>query len=268
MLHQLRLFFTALEYLTRLRKPQWVGFDAAWLPQSMSYLPVVGAVVGLGSAAVFWLTLQFLPSNLAILAAIVAGLLMTGALHEDGLADTCDALGAGGSRERMLTIMQDSRVGTYGVLGLVAMLLARFLTLDWLPAPWVIYGLVVAHTWSRIGPLALMASLSHVRSTGPSKARAATTDVGWHAVAVGIGWGLLLLLGCLATLMLAGHPWWIVAPLCAGAGLGLLISVLVGMWAAQGLGGYTGDTLGAAQQGGELMCYLAMVAIARNWSGA
>jgi adenosylcobinamide-GDP ribazoletransferase len=266
--HQLRLFFTALEYLTRLRKPRWVGFDAAWLPQSMSYLPVVGMVVGLGSALAFWVFAQLLPGNLAVLAAIVVGLLMTGALHEDGLADTCDALGAGGSQERMLAIMQDSRLGTYGVLGLVAMLLARFLSLDWLPAPWVMFALVVAHTWSRIGPLALMASLAHVRRTGPSKARAATTDVGWRAVVIGIAWGLLLLLACLAILMFAGHPWWIVAPLCAGAGLGLLASVLAGIWAAQHLGGYTGDTLGAAQQCGELVCYLTMVAIARNWSGA
>jgi adenosylcobinamide-GDP ribazoletransferase len=267
-MHQLRLFFTALEFLTRLRKPRWVGFDAAWLPQSMSYLPVVGAVVGSASALGFWVVAQFLPGNLAILAAIVVGLLLTGAMHEDGLADTCDALGAGGSRERMLAIMQDSRVGTYGVLGLVTMLLARFLTLDWLPPTWVMFGLVVGHTWSRIGPLAMMASLTHVRSTGPSKARAATTDVGWRAVAIGVTWGLVVLAGCLAVLLAGGHPWWIVAPLCAGAGLALLTSVLAGMWAAQHLGGYTGDTLGAAQQVGELVCYLAIVAIARNWSGA
>jgi adenosylcobinamide-GDP ribazoletransferase len=266
-MHQLRLFFTALEFLTRLRKPQWVGFDAAWLPQSMSYLPVVGAVVGAISALAYWLVQLILPGNLAVLAAIVVGLLVTGAMHEDGLADTCDALGAGGSRERMLAIMQDSRVGTYGVLGLAAMLLARFLALDWLPPTWVMFALLVGHTWSRIGPLAMMASLTYVRSAGPSKARAATHDVGWHAVAIGVCWGLLVLLGCLAILVFAGHPWWIVAPLCAGAGLALLASVLAGMWAAQHLGGYTGDTLGAAQQVGELVCYLAIVAIARNWSG-
>ncbi len=267
MRHGLRLFFTALEYLTRVPKPRWVGFDPAWLPASMRYLPLVGVVVGAISATVFWLAGMLWPHDLAVLMALGAGMLATGALHEDGLADTFDAMGAYGNRPRMLAIMQDSRLGTFGVAGLVCVLLARLFTLEWLPAPWVIGALLVGHTWSRVAPLAIMASLTYVRADGPSKARPLTEGVGWNEVGVGVMWALLLLGLCTFALVLSGQPWWSAAPLLVGAGMAVLGGVLAGIWIAHRLGGYTGDTLGAVQQCGELTCYLAMVALARAWSG-
>lgn len=266
MRHGLRLFFTALEYLTRLPKPAWVGFDAAWLPQSMRFLPLVGAVVGVLCATVFWCAGLLWPHELAVLAALVTAMGVTGALHEDGFADTCDAMGGNGDRARMLEIMQDSRLGTYGVAGLACMLLARLFALDWLPAPWVVGALIVGHTWSRVAPLAAMAALDYARPVGPAKARPVAEGVSWSSVAVGLAWAVLVLGLITLALTLAGQPWWAVAPLCLGAGVALLAGMLAALWIAQRLGGYTGDTLGAVQQCGELGCYLAMVALARVWA--
>src|SRR5574343_914935 len=120
-MHQLRLFFTALQFFTRLPIPSWVGFDAAWLNQAARYFPLVGVVVALIGAGVYGLAALLLPAPVATLLSTAATIYATGAFHEDGFADMCDGLGGGMRRQRVLEIMKDSRRGAYGASGIVCM---------------------------------------------------------------------------------------------------------------------------------------------------
>ena len=122
MIHELRLFFIALQFLTRVPSPRWVGFEPAWLNQSARHFPAVGLCVGAASALVLVLGHALFGPAVAVGLAMAASVLITGAFHEDGFADTCDALGGAVGRERALEIMKDSRIGAYGAIGLVLML--------------------------------------------------------------------------------------------------------------------------------------------------
>ena len=132
-MHQLRLFFTALQFFTRLPIPGWVGFDPAWLNQASRYFPAVGAVVAAITAGVYALAACVFPSPVAVLLSTAAGIYATGAFHEDGFADMCDGFGGGMTPQRVLEIMKDSRIGAYGAIGTICMLGLKCVTLASLP---------------------------------------------------------------------------------------------------------------------------------------
>jgi adenosylcobinamide-GDP ribazoletransferase len=113
---QLKLFFCALQFLTRLPVPSFVDFQSDWITRAARYYPLVGILVGAISAGVLLAGGQVWSGLLPALLAVAAGVLVTGGFHEDGLADTADGLGGGQAPARRLEIMKDSRVGTYGVL--------------------------------------------------------------------------------------------------------------------------------------------------------
>ncbi|RIK85995.1 MAG: adenosylcobinamide-GDP ribazoletransferase, partial [Hyphomicrobiales bacterium] len=109
--------------------------DARAFAETQWAAPVAGALVGLGVGAVAWLALALgLPASLAAAFALAAGIAVTGALHEDGLADTADGFGGGRDRDGKLAIMRDSRIGSYGVLALGLSLIARWAALAALAA--------------------------------------------------------------------------------------------------------------------------------------
>ncbi|MFZ5540306.1 MAG: adenosylcobinamide-GDP ribazoletransferase, partial [Pseudomonadota bacterium] len=111
-------FAAALQFLTRLPLPRTARFSEALLNESARHFPAVGALIGLLGTAALAAALAALPATVAVLLAIAVTIAATGALHEDGLADTCDALGAGCDRTRALAIMKDSRIGSFGALAL------------------------------------------------------------------------------------------------------------------------------------------------------
>ncbi|MFP4906508.1 adenosylcobinamide-GDP ribazoletransferase, partial [Paraburkholderia sp. BR14261] len=110
-LAELRYFFTALGYFTRVPVPRWVGFEPAWLNAAARYFPFVGALIGALGALVYLAALRVFPANVAVLLSMAVTLLATGAFHEDGLADSLDAFGGAYAREDVLRIMHDSRIG-------------------------------------------------------------------------------------------------------------------------------------------------------------
>ena len=124
---ELEYFFGALRFFTRLPVPAWVGHSPAALNHSARYFPLVGLVVGLLGALVFAFASFFLPKTLAVLLAMAATLLATGAFHEDGWADMVDGFGGGWTRERTLEIMKDSSIGSYGTIALALMLVGKFM---------------------------------------------------------------------------------------------------------------------------------------------
>ena len=121
-LHELRLMAIALQFFTRVPVPARVGFEPAWLNASARHFPLVGLLVGAVAALALAVGSQALGTAIGVWLSIAATVWLTGAFHEDGLADTCDALGGAVSRERALEIMKDSRIGTYGAVGLLLVL--------------------------------------------------------------------------------------------------------------------------------------------------
>src|SRR4028118_1536958 len=126
---ELRIFFTAMMFLTRLPVPKLTDHSSEYLEKSSKYFPLIGWIVGAISCGTFLAFYQFLSIEISLLASIIAGILTTGAFHEDGFADVCDAFGGGWTKEKILEIMKDSRLGTYGTVGLIAILSVKFFLL-------------------------------------------------------------------------------------------------------------------------------------------
>lgn len=245
---QLRLFFTALMFLTRIPIPGWVGHDPAWLNACTRYFPLVGVLVGLLIAGAYALLQLVWPTPLALLLALVFGVLLTGAFHEDGFADFCDGFGGGWEREQVLSIMKDSRLGTYGAIGLMLLMAVKFSALLMLGGT-AIVALIVAHSWSRLVAVSAMCSLDYVRDEY-GKAKPVATELGWGDL-----WLMLAYSSPLA-LLLGWRSLAVVAVL-------LLLRWGFLRYLQRRIGGYTGDCLGALQQLSEVVIYLVLLA---QWS--
>jgi adenosylcobinamide-GDP ribazoletransferase len=248
--NEIRFALTAWVYFTRVPLPaglsRWVGYEADYLSGSARYFPVVGVAVGALGAAVYLLALRRFPPSVAVLLSMAATLLVTGAFHEDGLADCFDAFGGAYTREDTLRIMHDSRIGAFGAIALVLALLLKWQVLTALPSARVAWLMVGAHAASRSTAISLMLSLDYVRDQGRAKPLAQRLGLGAAAVA-----GLTGLV-CLI------WPDWRWA--CGALLLLLLLRAFLAHWFKRRLGGYTGDCLGLTQQLSELALYLLALA--------
>ncbi|HSI60987.1 MAG TPA: adenosylcobinamide-GDP ribazoletransferase [Ideonella sp.] len=248
--HELRLLAVALQFLTRVPVPAALGFEPAWLNQCVRWFPLVGAAVGLWGALVLALAAAVWPPTVAALLCVAATLWLTGAFHEDGLADTFDALGGAVPREKALAIMKDSRIGTYGAAALVlalalrAALLAALLARGLLPAA---AALLASQLLGRTGAVLLMALLPYAGDAEHAKAKPLATSVAGRGAAAAVLVAAVCSVACCGGLWLAGLPAqglrWCAAALAAVAVVGLMRR-----WLRRRLGGYTGDTLGATEQ--------------------
>jgi adenosylcobinamide-GDP ribazoletransferase len=251
-MHQVRLFFIALQFFTRLPIPAWVGFEAAWLQHASRYFPLVGVVVAAIAAGVYYATALVLPAPVAAVLSTAASIYITGAFHEDGFADTCDGLGGGMTKERALEIMKDSRVGAYGAIGIVCMLAAKLSALALLPPRVAVAALFVAHPLSRLAATALIWKLDYVRGEGKAKPLAQQMTNAEFAIAA-----LTCTLPAAYILTTdAMTPAAMLAAICAA----LAAALWLGRLFVRRLGGYTGDCLGAVQQLAEALIYIAVLA--------
>lgn len=234
----------ATMFLTRLpvRAPQ------AELADAVAAFPLVGVLVGASGAAAFWLAaLAGLPPLAGALLALVTTVVLTGALHEDGLADSADGL-AGRTAEDSIRIMRDSRTGGYGVLAMIFSISLRAAAIEALPGPLtVLMAMMAVGAVSRAAMPAAMLALPKATSTGLG---AAAGKPAAFDVLVGI---LLSALLALAVLDFAGA----VAIFLAAAIAAFAVAAL----ARRRLGGYTGDVLGALQQLSEIAALLTLAAV-------
>jgi adenosylcobinamide-GDP ribazoletransferase len=237
----------AAAFLTRLpiRLPDAV--TPAALARAARSFPLVGLAIGAAGGIVYWLaTAIALPAAPAAMLAVGAIVLLTGALHEDGLADAVDGLGGGRDREDKLRIMRDSRIGTYGV---AALLLAFALRVAGLAALGdsgeVVAVLIACHAASRAFVVVVMWREPSARSDGlaASAGRPGDMATAWAAA-----------LGVLVTLVFVGLDAFI------AIGAGAAVALLIARLARRQIGGITGDVLGAVQQGTEVALLLAIVA--------
>jgi adenosylcobinamide-GDP ribazoletransferase len=240
----------ALAFLTRLPvAPEPIAAGSS-LGASVVMFPVVGALIGLlgggGYALAFWLGLPPLPAATAALATTIW---LTGALHEDGLADVADGFGGGRRREDKLRIMRDPRIGSYGALALVLGLLARAGALAALAAPAdVMAALVAAGAASRAALAAVMTTLPVARADGLAASAGRPHPLRTAAA---------VLVAALIAVVLLGKA--AAAALLAGAGAAFAVAWL----ARRQIGGHTGDVLGAVQQLTEIGVLLGTVAALR-----
>jgi adenosylcobinamide-GDP ribazoletransferase len=246
MTHQWRLFRIALQFFTRIPVGEIKDFRSEWLTQSARYFSLVGIVVGCFSAAVLWLASQALPLPIAVLLSIAASLWLTGAFHEDGLADTFDGLGGHVSKERALEIMKDSRIGTYGMVALVIVLLLRWQLLSSMSLKWACVACVLSHCMARGMSASIMASLSYVREDLLAKAKPLAQDLR------GASLWIVLIISLLPVAMISFMDKTFIA-----LGVLLIIALLLTRWCCvvwfrKRLHGFTGDTLGCAEQLGEV----------------
>ncbi len=244
---ELHALAAAVMFFTRVRVPSGWGTTREDLQRASAWFPLVGALVGGVAALVWWLAAMAWGPAIASGLSLGATLLLTGAFHEDGFADVCDGFGGGYTKERVLEIMRDSRVGAFGAIGVVVMLGLKWNAVAALPAGAAAGALVAAHVLSRAAAISLMATLPYVREEA-AKAKPLATELS------GGRWAVAMLTGAAAVLLLPMRTWWVVAVL-------IVLRAVLANWFRRRIGGFTGDCLGAAQQVNELAVYLTVLAL-------
>ncbi len=246
MRESLASFLLALQFLTRLPITTKQHYTPEPMANTVALLPLAGAVVGGLLALLFSISMLALPVPAALCLILVASPLVTGAFHEDGLADTFDGLGATGGREETLRVMRDSRLGSFGALALIGSFALRLALLASLPAATICGALVTAHGVSRLSAVLVIATGQYQRAEGTGK-----------PVAEGISRGSLRIALVTGVLLIIG--WLVVLPISTLV-LAVAGTVAGHLWlrrlADQRIGGYTGDTLGSVQQVSEIGFYL------------
>lgn len=253
-----RHFLIALQFFTRVpvtgRLAAWVGYSPRMLRASAAHFPGIGWLVGGVAAGVYLLAAWGLPPLAAAVLSTATTVWLTGAFHEDGLADVVDGLGGSAQRERALAIMKDSRIGAFGAVALVLALglkVALLAAIARQGGAGVAAALLAAHVLSRLAPLCLIRALPYVGDAGAaSKAKPLADAIEGRALLVGILWSIL----ALAPVLLEQGAIKTGVMVVAGA----LATLWVGRWLRRRLQGFTGDGLGAAQQVCELAIYLVL----------
>jgi adenosylcobinamide-GDP ribazoletransferase len=255
---ELRLFFTALSFYTRLPAPSAIhGHNSALLPDSIRYLPVIGWIAGFLAAAVY-LSVNFLFGNaIAVLFSMGSTIWLTGAFHEDGFADVCDGFGGGWTKEKILDIMKDSRLGSYGVIGLILLLAIKFIATIQVSSDVnaiVILGtFVIAQSLSRFAAIIIVFNHNYARNS-ESKAGPAVAEKAKSSSLIIAAVLTLFPIGALIFYTAESSIAFILIPV-------ILASCYLGHYFKRWIGGYTGDCLGAVQQLTEVIIYLSMFLI-------
>jgi len=239
----------ALTFYTRIPLPSFSEQSEAIQAHSIIHFPLVGWIVGSVSALVYIVCSWVLPPSVAILLSMIGSILLTGGLHEDGLADSCDGFGGGWTKEQILAIMKDSSAGVYAILGLGLILSLKFLLLIEMEPSWVPAVLISGHSISRFFAASLLYTCEYVGGGNRSKSQSFVKKLSGQEfilLAVLGGLPIIILLGWAYLLLLA--PLWGIRWLLVRC---FMIKI----------GGYTGDCLGATQQLTEVFFYLMILIV-------
>jgi len=248
---EIRYFLTAILFYTRIPCPKWVDHSEEYLRGSSRYFPLVGVLVGALSAFIFWLLHYILPNSLSISLSMVFSILLTGALHEDGMADMCDGFGGGWTKEKILTIMKDSRIGTFGAIGLIAVLGLKFISLNSISTSQIPLVLIAGNSISRFFAISFLYTQSYAREEGDSKIRPMAHTLSFQDLIFTGFFGLAPLI-----FFMDYHILWILPIL-------IMVRYYLAYMFKKWIGGYTGDCLGAVQQITEVLFYLGFIGLIR-----
>ncbi|MGF1698861.1 adenosylcobinamide-GDP ribazoletransferase [Photobacterium makurazakiensis] len=251
MKQQWQIFLVALAFFTRIPIPDNIPYSSERLNQANRYFALVGTLIGVLTALLFLLMQSVFPLTIAIVMSMAFSLLLTGAFHEDGLADVFDGFGGGWNPEQKLDIMKDSRLGTYGASALFIALGLKWATLSAIASHSVTLtalSFVAMHTLSRAVAASLIFSYPYVRLDEQSKVKPLANEQSQYDLWVLILTSLIILL---------------LLPLNTALCLMVVLAIVrtgCGRWFNKQLGGYTGDCLGATQQLSEIAGYLIILA--------
>ncbi|TFH90913.1 adenosylcobinamide-GDP ribazoletransferase [Vibrio ouci] len=247
--YQYQLFMLALGFFSRIPVPASIPYSEERMNQAGRYFALVGLLLGSLCALVYGLASSVLPASVAIIIMMVFSLMLTGAFHEDGLTDMADGIGGGMTLERRLTIMKDSRIGTYGASALVMVLLGKYVLLSELVKfEQIATFIIVAYTLSRAVAASLIYDMPYVSDADASKSKPLAQQQSKLELTV------LLATGVVPCLLLSlPVAFTLVAVI-------IVFRFLFKRWLLERIGGFTGDCLGAAQQLSELLIYLTLIA--------
>ncbi|WP_245906969.1 adenosylcobinamide-GDP ribazoletransferase [Reichenbachiella versicolor] len=241
---EINIFLTALMFYTRIPCYRWTGYRPDYINQSIRYFPLIGWIVGIISSIAYLLGTYLINTSFGVIASMIASILITGGFHEDGFADSCDGFGGGWTKEKILSIMKDSRVGAYGVIGLILLFLTKHSLMVKISTtfPNLTIGLVIisAHSLSRWIASINVFILDYVRDTVDSKTKPIAKQSGYINLIIGSLFGITPLI--IFALFTDSFKHLITIPSL------VLVNILLARYFKKWIGGYTGDCLGAAQQ--------------------
>ncbi|TGV02729.1 adenosylcobinamide-GDP ribazoletransferase [Flavivirga rizhaonensis] len=246
---ELQIFLTAIMFFTRIPCPKWVDHNPEYLSKSAKYFSLVGIIVGSIGALVFYGFSFIFSTEIALLLSMVATIYTTGAFHEDGFADVCDGFGGGWTKEKILLIMKDSRLGTYGVSGLILILAIKFSILREVSLHFIPITIIAGHSLSRFIATSLIYTHPYVRDTDDSKAKPAAKSITINMLLISSVFGL-------APLLFFNKPLIFIAIIPC-----YLAKAYLGRKFKKWLGGQTGDCAGAVQQLCEVVFYLSVITL-------
>ncbi|HVI45439.1 MAG TPA: adenosylcobinamide-GDP ribazoletransferase [Chitinophaga sp.] len=245
---QWQLILTAIMFYTRLPVHVNMPHSEEALNKATRYLPLIGWLTAAIMTAVLLGFGEIAPRMVCILLALIAGIWVTGAFHEDGFADMCDGFGGGWTKERILEIMKDSRIGTFGMLGLLLLMTLKFTSLLSLPLDHVALAVFIAQPLSRFVAVTVIYTHSYARENEDSKAKPVSKGITLQDLLLAGIFGITPLI--IAMIYLQNYTLLLIIP-----ALVLARWYMVRMM-SKWIGGYTGDCLGAVQQVSETVIYL------------
>jgi adenosylcobinamide-GDP ribazoletransferase len=271
MKQELRIFFTALMFYTRIPCPKWVDHDAAYINKATRYFPLIGYIVGGISFLIFSGIYYLLGLPIAIVLSISAGILITGAFHEDGFADVCDGFGGGWTKAKILEIMKDSRVGAYGAIGILLLLTLKYFALHALFSELLLseyvkksianeyivliyFGIIFIayHSLARLTAITIVFTETYAREDEDSKAKPIAQAYSYKEI-----FGAFIL-GLIPLVLLAFYTKWqmlfVLLPL-------IVLRFFMIRYFNKWIQGYTGDCLGAVEQLAEVLTLLGFIII-------
>jgi adenosylcobinamide-GDP ribazoletransferase len=256
---QWSLFLTAIMFYTRIPVPKTIIYSDEKLNKSTKFFPFMGWIVGGFAALVFYLCQFILPLSISVVLSMISTILLTGAFHEDGFADSCDAFGGGWTKDKILEIMKDSRIGTYGTLGLILILGVKFFSLTSINIEQIPFVLFAGHALSRYTATGMIffstysrddENLSADRQASKSKPIGKALSSKDYFISLIFGSTPLFLLSLL-------YSFWYMMIILTCIPIIYFCKKYVEKW----IDGYTGDVLGATQQVSEVIFYLSFIII-------
>jgi adenosylcobinamide-GDP ribazoletransferase len=252
MREEIKIFFTALMFYTRIPCPSWIDHSEEYINKATRYFPLIGWIVGFAATlAVYGASILF-PASVCIILSMIVSVLITGAFHEDGFGDVCDGFGGGWTKEKILEIMKDSRMGAYGVIGLILLLALKFFTLTELlhfDLWFCLKSMILAHVLSRFMAVTAIFTHEYAREDASSKIKPIAKKLNLKNLLISTIW--------LVPAFLLFQNIYIFLVILPVYGMKMYLANYFQKW----IGGYTGDCLGAIQQVTEtltLLCCLGL----------
>ncbi|WP_062057868.1 adenosylcobinamide-GDP ribazoletransferase [Aquimarina longa] len=246
---EIHIFLTAILFFTRIPCPKWVNHNPEYLKLSSKYFSLVGILIGGIGALVFYGASFLFPVEVSLLLSMVATIYSTGAFHEDGFADVCDGFGGGWTKDKILLIMKDSRLGTYGTIGLLFILGIKFTVLRIIEIQHIPLVLIAGHSLSRFIATTLLYTHPYVRDTEDSKSKSAAKHINIPSLIISGIFGI-------TPLFFFKNPWVFITIITMYAS-----KLFLGFKFKKWIGGQTGDCAGAVQQLSEIVFYLTIIAL-------